>query len=210
MYENNGLRRMLSVPWIYEQFQNLVGAGEARRWIASNYWRLKGGEKVVDIGCGPGVIFDFLPPGVTYLGFDLSESYIERAQQQYGSRATFMVSTATELLKHPDPRFDGADLALCNGLLHHLTDDESLDVLRFAHSILKPGGRLVCIEPCYLVRQRFLSKFIMGMDRGNHLRQERAWKALVGQVFKSFNTDIATAVVHVPYVHIIIECRREA
>gem|GEM_PF-6976935 len=29
-----------------------------------------------------------------------------------------MVSTATELLKHPDPRFEGADLALCNGLLH--------------------------------------------------------------------------------------------
>jgi len=81
-------------------------------------------------------------------------------------------------------------------------------VLRFAYKTLKPGGWPVCIEPCYLVRQRFPSRFIMGMDRGDHLRQERAWKALVGQVLKSFTTDIATAVVHVPYVHIIIECYR--
>ena len=210
MYENNGMRRMLSVPWIYEQFQNVVGANQARRWIADKYWRLKGGEKVVDIGCGPGVIFDFLPKDVTYLGFDISESYIERARQRYGSKATFLVCTATELLKNPDSRFDGADLAMCNGLLHHLDDGQSLDVLRFAHQILKPGGRLVCIEPCFLVRQRRLSRWIMNLDRGNHLRAEREWKALVGKVFKSFDTDIATAVVHVPYVHILIECRKDA
>lgn len=210
MYKNNGLRYMLSVPWIYGQFQNAVGARRAHRWMASNYWRLKGGEKVVDVGCGVGVIIDFLPPGVTYLGFDISESYIKRAQQQYGSRGTFIVSTASALLKDPDPRFDGTDLILCNGLLHHLNDDESLDVLRLAHKILKPGGRLVCIEPCRLVRQQFLSGFIMDMDRGNHVRQEREWKALVGRVFKSFSSDIATAVLRLPYVHIIIECRREA
>jgi SAM-dependent methyltransferase len=208
MYENNGLRRMLSVPWIYEQFQNTVGAGPARRWMAEKYWRLKGGEKVIDIGCGPGVIFDFLPAGITYFGFDISESYIKRAQEQYGSRATFIVNTAAKLLKNPDPRFTGADLAMCNGLLHHLNDEESLDVLRFAYQALKPGGRLVCVEPCYLVRQRRLSRFIMGLDRGNYLREERVWKALIGQVFPSFTSDISTGLVHVPYVHILIECRK--
>ena len=209
MYENSGLRRMLSVPWIYEQFQNMVGAGPAKRWMAEKYWRLKGGEKVIDIGCGPGVIFDFLPKDITYLGFDISESYIERAQAQYGSpRATFIVSTATELLKKPDPRFKDADLAMCIGLLHHLTDEESLEVLRFAYQALKPGGRLFCVEPCYLVKQRRFSRFVMGLDRGNYLRQERAWKELIGQVFPSFTTDISTGLVHVPYVHIFIECRK--
>lgn len=208
MYENTGLRRMLSVPWIYEQFQNTVGAGPARRWVADQYWRLKGGEKVIDIGCGPGVIFDSLPRDITYLGFDLSETYIKRAQARYGSRATFMVSTAAEQLKKPDARFMDADLAMCNGLLHHLTDEESLEVLRFAYQALKPGGRLVCVEPCFLVRQRWLSRFVMNLDRGNYLREEHAWKALVGKVFESYTTDISTALVHVPYVHILIECRK--
>jgi len=208
MYQNNGLRRMLSVPWIYEQFQNLTGAVQARRWMAEKYWRLKSGEKVIDIGCGPGVIFNSLPQGVTYFGFDISESYINKAQELYGSQATFLVSTAGELLKKPDERFNNADLVLCNGLLHHLTDEESLEVLRFAHMVLKPGGRLVCEEPSFLIKQRWLSKFVMSLDRGNYVRQERTWKALVGQVFQSYTTDISTAQAYIPYVHIIIECRK--
>jgi len=199
---------MLSVPWIYEQFQNLTGAVQARRWMAEKYWRLKSGEKVIDIGCGPGVIFNSLPQGVTYFGFDISESYINKAQELYGSQATFLVSTAGELLKKPDERFNNADLVLCNGLLHHLTDEESLEVLRFAHMVLKPGGRLVCEEPSFLIKQRWLSKFVMSLDRGNYVRQERTWKALVGQVFQSYTTDISTAQAYIPYVHIIIECRK--
>lgn len=204
------LTHVLSVPWVYELFQNAVGAKSARRWIAKKYWRLNGGEKIVDIGCGPGVILDYLPPGVTYIGFDISESYIQSAQAKYGSRATFIVSTASELLKKPDERFNNADLVVCNGLLHHLNDEESLEVLRFAHQVLKPGGRLVMIEACFLVRQNLLSKFIMNQDRGMHLREEQAWKTLVGKAFESYTTDIATALVLVPYVHIIIECRKLA
>lgn len=208
MYTDSGVRRVLSLPWIYEQFQNLTGAIQARRWMAENYWRLKSGDKVIDIGCGPGVILDCIPNDVTYLGFDVSEDYIKSAQERYGSRATFMLTTAGELLKKPDARFDNADLVICNGLLHHLSDDEALDVLRFAHKVLKPGGRVICEEPCFLVKQRWLSRMIMNMDRGNHVRQERAWKALVSQVFKSYTTDISTGQAYIPYIHIIIECRK--
>jgi 2-polyprenyl-3-methyl-5-hydroxy-6-metoxy-1,4-benzoquinol methylase len=208
MYKDNGFRRMLSVPWIYEQFQNLTGAVQARRWMAENYWRLKGGEKVVDVGCGPGVIFNSLPKGITYLGFDISERYIRKAQELYGTQATFLVSSVGELLKKPDERFKNADLVICNGLLHHLSDEESLEVLHFAYMALKPGGRLVCEEPSFLIKQHWPSRFVMGLDRGNHVRNEREWKALVGQVFKTFTTDISTAQTYIPYVHIIIECRK--
>ena len=199
---------MLSVPWIYEQFQNLTGAVQARHWMAEKFWRLKSGDKVIDIGCGPGVIFNSLPKGITYLGFDISEPYIRKAQELYGTQATFLVSSVGELLKKPDERFNNADLVICNGLLHHLSDEESLEVLRFAHGVLKPGGRLVCEEPSFLIKQHWPSRFVMGLDRGNHVRNEREWKALVGQIFKTFNTDISTAQTYIPYVHIIIECRK--
>jgi len=199
---------MLSVPWIYEQFQNLTGAMQARRWMAEKYWRLRSGEKVVDVGCGPGVIFNSLPKSITYLGFDISETYIKKACELYGSQATFLVRTAGDLLKQPDERFKNADLVICNGLLHHLSDEESLEVLRFAHTVLKPGGRLVCEEPSFLIKQHWPSRFVMGLDRGNHVRNEREWKALVGQIFTTFTTDISTAQTYIPYVHIIIECHK--
>ena len=60
MQDNSGLKGFLSIFWIYEQFQNLVGARYARKWLAEKYWRLNGGERVIDIGCGPGVIMDQL------------------------------------------------------------------------------------------------------------------------------------------------------
>lgn len=208
MYQERDLRRMLSIPWIYERFQDLTGSLQARRWMAKNYWRLKGGEKVIDVGCGPGVLLDSLPGDITYFGLDISESYIRRAQERHDARATFLLGTVGEMLKNPDKRFDNADLVICNGVLHHLSDSESLEVLRFAYSTLKPGGRLVCEEPCFLIKQRWLSRFVTGLDRGNYVRQEQAWKDLVGQVFKSYTTGISTAQAFIPYIHILIECRK--
>lgn len=207
MQDNGGLKRFLSVSWVYELFQNLVGAGSARRWIAEKYWRLNGGEKVVDIGCGPGVVLDYLPRGITYIGFDISEDYVLAAQNKFGNRATFMVSTARELLDTPDRRLDCSDLVLCNGLLHHLDDKDAIDVLQLAKRILAPTGRMVCVEPTFLVKQGNISRWILGMDRGGNIRSEQEWKGLVSRVFEPFSTSITTGLIKIPYTHIIIECR---
>jgi SAM-dependent methyltransferase len=206
MQDNGGLKSFLSVSWIYEQFQNLVGTRHARRWLAENYWRLNGGEKVVDMGCGPGRILDYLPKDITYVGFDISADYIAAAQRQFGERATFIVSTTDEFLRRPDNRLSCSDLVLCNGLLHHVDDSEARDVLQLAKGIMAPTGRLVCIEPTFLVHQGRSARWIMGRDRGSHIRTEQEWRRLVSDVFDSFATSIATGLIRIPYAHIVIEC----
>lgn len=210
MEKKGGMRKLLSLSSVYEGFQNLLGARRTREWLAANYWKLKGGEKVVDIGCGPGVILDQIPEGVRYFGFDVSENYINKARDRYGDRGVFILGKAGEVLGSRENDLRGADLALCNGVLHHLDDEESLEVMRLAKEVLSPGGRLVCLEPSFLAHQGRFSKWIMKKDRGCHVRTEEEWKALAGRVFDSFSSEIAVGLIRIPYTHIVMVCTKEA
>ena len=89
MEDKSGLKGFLSVSWVYDKFMKLLGAENAKNWLAENYWRLNGGEKVVDIGCGTGTILNSLPRDVIYVGFDISEDYIVAAQKNFGKNRVF-------------------------------------------------------------------------------------------------------------------------
>jgi ubiquinone/menaquinone biosynthesis C-methylase UbiE len=207
--DDSGLKRVLTISKLYDLFQNLIGGEKARKWVAKEIWKLRGGEKVVDMGCGPGSSLDYLPENIDYWGIDLSETYIETARKQYPTRGNFLVGTAADFINSSDTRLDKTDLILCNGLLHHLCDEEAVEVLELSKRILKPGGRLVCLEATFLVHQTWLSKWIISKDRGRYIRSEREWKKLIGKVFNSYSTDVVTGLIRIPYTHLIIECFRE-
>lgn len=207
MQDTHGLKSILSIPLIYDAFQNLVGARRARRWVAQRIWRLKGGEKVVDIGCGPGEAMDDLPANVRYIGFDLSEAYVEAARKKYGSRGTFYVGTAESFLSGDLSGLMDADLVFCTGLLHHLDDPEVRAVLQLARRILRPDGRFVAVEPTFLEHQGMASEWIMRQDRGCNVRTEADWKTLLSQEFETHSTTVLTGLLRIPYIHIVLEGR---
>ena len=78
---------LLSVPAVYRVFRALVRGGNANAYM-TEYVKPVAGEKVLDIGCGPGEILEELP-AVDYLGFDISTKYIEAALKRYGQRGRF-------------------------------------------------------------------------------------------------------------------------
>jgi ubiquinone/menaquinone biosynthesis C-methylase UbiE len=204
--DNTGLKKALTVSRLYEFFQNLLGGDNSRKWIAEEVWRLRGDEKVVDIGCGPGSSLSYLPKSVEYFGIDLSEAYIDTARKTYGDRGTFIVGTAQDFTGNSDPRLNNADVVLCNGLLHHLCDAEALEVLELSRKILKSGGRLICLEATFLRRQTRISKWIVSRDRGKYVRSEQEWKKLIETVFDFYSTSVLTGLIRIPYTHIVIEC----
>lgn len=85
----SGLRAALSLPSVYDFVQNLVGARRARHALSAQYLRLQPHQWMVDVGCGTGEMLDALPEGVHYVGFDLSQRYIDSARTRYGDRARF-------------------------------------------------------------------------------------------------------------------------
>jgi SAM-dependent methyltransferase len=208
--DNSGLRKFLTNPSFYVLFQRVLGGNGVGKFLADNFWKLKGGETVVDIGCASGFVLDYMPDDVKYYGVDISKNYIDAAHKKFSTRGTFLLGTARDLLNSGDALLKKVDLVTCNGLLHHLSDDEAIDVLEIAKQLLRPGGRLVCLEATFLTRQTRLSKRMVSMDRGRYVRSEQEWKKLLGKSFHSYSTSVVTGLIRIPYTHIIIECVNES
>jgi len=197
-------KRLFDVSYCYDFFQNAIGTRQARQWLQQNFWRLRAGDKIVDVGCGTGDILNFIPAGVDYIGFDINEKYIVNARKKYGAKGEFLIGDVSQF--RTNSRFFNADLVTCNGVLHHLDTPHLIQVMEFAKGILRPRGRMVCIEPCFLIHQGMLSKWLMKQDRGAYIRYEDEWKQTVGQVFAQTKTYVLTGLVRFPFVHILIEC----
>jgi SAM-dependent methyltransferase len=205
MQRNNGIYKVLSLGWIYDWFQHLVGSKRAREWLVRNIWKCK----VVDMGCGTGEVLTYLPSDIDYVGFDLSEEYVEQARKRYDRTACFLCGTGEDFINDTDSPLRDADLILCNGLLHHLDDEEAITLLQLAKSSLAPDGRFCCVEPTFLIHQGWWSRCVTKMDRGQNVRSEQAWRELFSQVFTSFSCNVATGLIRIPYCHIIVECKHD-
>jgi SAM-dependent methyltransferase len=203
MQNNSGMHSLLTWPFIYTMFQELVGAHRWRKKFIRDIVRPAAGDKLLDIGCGPAQMLAWLP-AVRYVGLDVSAAYIESAKHKYGARGTFLVgSTAT--LRGREELHD-ADIVMCCGVLHHLNDDEAIDLLKFAYEQLRWGGRFCALEAAWLPAQSRLSRWIVGRDRGGNIRTENEYRALAAQVFPRVKIIPDLRPIRIPYAGLTMEC----
>jgi SAM-dependent methyltransferase len=205
MQRNSGLHYWLKVPFLYNVWQEAIGAKALHLKFIQRYVRAKAGNKVIDIGCGPAKVLRWLPD-VEYVGLDVNPDYIAFARRTYGSKGTFVVGDTKSLWE--DSRFRDADIVMGLGILHHLEDDEAAHCIRFAHRALKEGGRFVAFEVCWVPNQGFLSRYIMSKDRGQNIRTEQMYRQLAGGVFKKVDSWVDTRALRIPYVFVFLECEK--
>jgi SAM-dependent methyltransferase len=186
--------------------QRALGAENVRRAFAGEYLRAVPGERLLDLGCGPGDVLAHLP-SLDYLGVDVSAAYIAAARERYGTRATFRRRDLRDLdgRELGDERFDAV---ISIGVLHHLDDDEASGMLRLAGRALASPGRLVTLDPAIDAGQPRLARWLIGRDRGRSVRSASAYAALAGPYFGSVRTTVRHDLARVPYTHVIMECRR--
>lgn len=207
MQDESGIKGVLAKAWVYKLFQNAVGATRGRKWVSDHFWKVQAGQKVVDIGCGPGNALQHLPKGVKYVGFDVSEEYIGHARARFAGDPDklFIVGSAEDFLTAlPEPMRD-ADLVILSGLLHHLDDAQALTALKLAKAAMGMRGRMVSLDGCFLIKQARLAHWVVSQDRGKNVRTEPQWKALVGKVFPDFETYILTGLDRTPYTYILMQ-----
>lgn len=199
----SGVRAVLSSPIMYSLFQNLMGARSGWTRFVARYVRPVPGDHILDLGCGPADVLDYLP-AVDYWGYDISAAYIAQARQRYGDRGHLHCKLLTRADLDQLPRFD---VVIASGLLHHLDDDIAEELVSLAHAALKPGGRLVTIDPCLVPGQNPIARFLIERDRGRNVRGQRAYTAIASTVFDQ----VAVEVRHkawIPYTHCFMECTK--
>jgi len=196
-----GFRSILSLPWAYNLWSHLLGAPAARADFIKTYLKVSEGDRVLDIGCGTGTMFEALPSGIHYTGFDLSESYIQQAKEKHGDSARFVHASVGESPDLPEGEFD---VALATGVLHHLDDPEAVELFRLAAKCLRPGGRLITSDPVFIEGQSPVAKFIISRDRGQNVRRKEEYLALAEEVFDSVEVDIRHDRIRIPYTHILL------
>lgn len=198
-----GARKILSAPWVYSLFQALMGAHTGWLRFINDHVRPAPGDAILDIGCGPGDILRYLPD-VSYWGFDVSAAYIDRAIRTYGKRGNFHCGVLTAEHLKEMPSFD---IVTASGVLHHLDDKTALEVVHLALRALKPGGRLVTVDPCLVPRQNLIARFLISCDRGQNVRTREGYARLVSEVFPKLRIEIRHKA-WIPYTHCYMECTR--
>jgi SAM-dependent methyltransferase len=115
--------------------------GFLRDWHSAYMPAFKNAEKVVDVGCGPGVFLDLLREnGAKGIGLDIDPDVVAQAVAR-GHEA--YVATDKDLAKYAN----GSDGIHISHVIEHLWGDEMLNLLKASADSLRLGGVLVVRTP---------------------------------------------------------------
>lgn len=93
-------------------------------------------ERVLEVGCGPGIVLEQAAPNAGLLvGVDVSPQMLVRAQERV--RSAGLARAMVERLPFRDGAFD---LAVCRSVLHHVMDPAAM--IREMARVVRRGGRV--------------------------------------------------------------------
>lgn len=193
---------MLSIPLVYETFQRVVGSHRVRRELVDTYVKPRPGLRVLDIGCGPGDLIEYLPD-VDYTGSDLSEAYIESARRRFGDRGRYFAGRVEELDADDLGEFD---VVIAKSLLHHVDEDEALHLFKVSSQVLADGGRLVTLDAAYTPDMSRASRFVVSRDRGQSILTPEGYVALARKAFADVEHSVHHDLLRMPYTHVFMSC----
>jgi SAM-dependent methyltransferase len=195
------IRSVLAVPQAYQLYWTLIGGAARSRILVQDYIRPTAGDRILEIGCGPGTIVPYLPQS-EYVGFDANSHYVEKASKRF-PHAKFVCETVSE---YTLPKKSYFDIVLALGIVHHLNDRESVQLFRIAHEALRPGGKLVTLDGVWAGNQSRTERYLLAKDRGRFVRSEAEYVKLASEVFSQIKSNIRPRLLRIPYTHIILEC----
>jgi ubiquinone/menaquinone biosynthesis C-methylase UbiE len=143
--------RGMTLNWLapfYDSVCRFYGLGRSFREETLRHAALKPGERVLDVGCGTGVLTrvaaEMVGASGQALGIDPAPRMIAVARKNAAgnSQAEFRIA-AIERLPFESGSFD---VAVASLMLHHLPPDLKLGGLREVYRVLKPGGRLIVVD----------------------------------------------------------------
>lgn len=172
----NLYQKILSMPFVYNHVRPWVLGGIDLSPVYDGL-EVTEDDTVLDIGCGTGDALTHLHTFRRYVGADVDSIAIASAARTHGNdpRVEFMC----KLLTREDVEAIQPTVVVMAGLLHHLTDEESVDMLKMACTI-PSVRRAATLDIVYLdSAEHMLSNALAALDRGRFCRQVEQYRDLV-------------------------------
>lgn len=147
MSKGPGVQKMFdAIAGRYDMMNRVMTLGQDQKWrkFVVKKTDVSRGGWVLDLATGTGDIAALMLEqwdGVKPVGADFSIGMLEEARKRFGEKSIAWQSCDANRL----PFFDGIFEAVTFGYLLRNVDD-SLRVLREVHRVMKPGGRVVCLD----------------------------------------------------------------
>lgn len=146
------------------------------RKIINEELSLKKGIKILDIGSGTGTLSPIFA-NCDYVGIDINEQLVNFSKKIH----PFLFKTMdAQKLDFPGNSFD---MVLISGVIHHLNDSQSGQVLEGIKRILRKKGQVLIIEAIPpLGKYNFPGHLLRSLDEGHNIRRLDEYK----NIFKKF------------------------
>lgn len=164
----------------YRLIQQAVGSPRLWGFLYEEHIQPLAPTTVLDLGCGPADILQYLPPNTDYLGVDENDSYLNYATTKHPS-ARFEFGRIEDQRKEWKGQFD---LVLLLGVLHHCSDKKANDILSLAKQYLTSGGVLIHLDGCIHPEARLLEMMLYRWDRGLYIRNKSGYAKLLNEQFQ--------------------------
>ncbi len=107
----------------------------------------KPGERILDVCCGTGsltiLLKDRIGAGGEVIGIDLAPRMLNKVKGKSSEASPFLVQANAEALPFASDYFDKVVISLA---LHEMPQEAVKNTLREIYKVLRPGGRLICID----------------------------------------------------------------
>ncbi len=176
--QRKGIYKILSIPKVYSfiqwlfyhsrtdsYFHELIGVTEEK--------------KILDVGCGLGDnVLKF--PNSEYVGIDISQEYIDNANNRFGKLGRFYCISVDEIEKTDVTKID---IVIIKAVLHHLSDEQISGMLEKLKNIMNPGGVLITLDCAFFPKQNPISRMLVSLDRGMFVREVDHYRAVLRKSF---------------------------
>ena len=97
--------------------------------------------KILDIGCGPAEIIQYIP-SCEYYGYDIDKRAIEYAKKKY-SKKIVIFSVKIWKKKEIKKKLPQFDFVILFGILHHLNNVQAKEILFLCKKKMKKNSKLL-------------------------------------------------------------------